>query len=933
MLLKSKNDTAELKHQKLMDSAGKGKKAAIIDTVKAGEAEYQAKKYASARSLMLSAVNGFYQYVSMNGDDPDGKMRSAIRSAFVTLANIYNKGLGTERDTEKALLFTEKAAEFGDADKAFEIAEKYRKENPDDPDGAIARYERANGNGHPEAGSILGKLYYEQKEYQKAFEHLNTSSERGDTEAKLELAEMYSNGLGVSKAPYRAIALYRKCVDSGDRRAVLKLGKLLLQCSEYEEAKKYLKQAADNGQTDARRCLVELYQKSCDHEELWKLINARSADVDNSEQEYLLDAAYELNRHYEMTGQHIERQLQLLDIAAEAGYGNSEYLLASKLYNGDDPQRHYPKISKLFESYLSKYSMSPYDSGIRSALAEIYYNGSKELPPDYAKALKYLMSLACSDANAAYTAGMICFRGGNGADKNYRSALELFEMAYKNGSDDMQGKSALMIAKLFQTGDDTVPAMADEAVKWYKLAVLHGSREAAAVLGSSYFKGTMTEQSYQKAIYYYEHSDDDSTDRALCTAYCKFHAVGQSRQTEAAAVILKDIDEKDLDTESLLILMYYSSDKKDYISAGRYALTLIGRGLELDKKLSLALAECADQLVGRADLDSVILRGDCCYQLADTDKSAKDRLFGAAYYCLKQRKAAEKVVLWFTKLTELGGADACTNLGWCYSHGFGTKQDKEKAFEYYTKAANGGDEVSMHNLGDVYMGGRGCSKDYEKAFEWLSKSAEHNYSDAFGKLFKLGRLCETENNEELAVRVYEKLSGLGSEESKEKAKKELRRLENTKLCKNYLESFKALTEWERKAELYYTEKDRLKRLLDEYPDEELKKMVKPLQLDDMLSQFGREILECFEIDEERGEYAAKTFFDPTENDKYTESVRAAFGNDGEEIYKMSLELENNGRQLSAIIGYYCAAKMDSRNALDTLSNMGRVRSDYFIGRE
>jgi len=54
--------------------------------------------------------------------------------------------------------------------------------------------------------------------------------------------------------------------------------------------------------------------------------------------------------------------------------------------------------------------------------------------------------------------------------------------------------------------------------------------------------------------------------------------------------------------------------------------------------------------------------------------------------------------LWH-RATDLGYAQACTNIGYAYNHGEGVKVDKKKAKHCYELAAIGGDAVARQNLG------------------------------------------------------------------------------------------------------------------------------------------------------------------------------------------------------------------------------------------
>ena len=932
------------KQQKLIKAASVGNVRSIVKLVGEARKTLELNDFSAAYAMLLGAEMG---YRKLNEALNDDKLKQEMRFAYTVLSEMNRLGTGTGKSRWKEIDFAKEAALLGNVDKAFDAAELCHGKE------AEKWYSFAADRGHEKAADKLGELLYEQKDYSGALGYLTVSAEKGSVAAKLMLAEMYSEDLGTEKAPDKALPLYQAVFESGDQSVALKLARLLLDSErdsrDIDKAEEYLKTAADNKNAEAYALLVPLYKEKKDYEALWEIIENRS-ELGIGGEEYLIGAAYELVRYYADNNVHEERIIPLLELAAEKGYKDSEGLLGIRLYEEEDSYRYYFRIAGLLEGYSEKNENTPNKNKITGILADMYYKGGSGLKPDRKKALDYYQSIADGDGESEYMAGMILYKGDFGAEKNYLKALGYLETAYRSGTEDHQIGAALMIGSIYHKGDDTVAANKELALRWYELAAELGSREAAAALGRSYFVGELTGRDRLKAIYYYEHSDDRSVERKLCTAYCRYCGLGLAEDKALACRILTELDKKELDTDSVRILFELYSEGKaiEYVSdskrlseeeraiayrqcktdAARYALMLVEKGTAPDEKMKQAFLDCILELSDKKDKESMILLGDCAYLLAKNSKYARSKLFDAAYYCDEKNIDPKRQFKWYSRLNVLGSIAACTNLGVCYGTGKGTKKDYSKAFECYTKAANAGSNVAQRTLGYYYMKGLGCSQDYEKAFEWLGRSADNGQKTAASLLIELAEKCR-QDDYELSIKCYEKAAEHGIKSAREYlAKNKAEQFETALLVK-----FAACNLWESRVELYNANKAEAEAMLTICENNELKEIMKLIQLDETLSGFAGELYEMFTIDEKWNMYTEKGYCRSTENDQYTDTIVENFGDDGEEIYNMALRLEENGRKFCAIIGYYCAAKLGSQNALATLANMSNERSDYFLGRE
>lgn len=149
------------------------------------------------------------------------------------------------------------------------------------------------------------------------------------------------------------------------------------------------------------------------------------------------------------------------------------------------------------------------------------------------------------------------------------------------------------------------------------------------------------------------------------------------------------------------------------------------------------------------------------------------------------RTKLQRTVKWYEKAANQGNAAAQYNLGYCYVHGQGVKQDNEEAMkwfksaaeqgqaeaqnligycyffeEYYIeavnwfkKAANQGNTLALGNLGICYYEGKGVTRNHDEAFRYLYKSASsentsHDVMMYLSKCYRFG--YGTQKNEKQA---------------------------------------------------------------------------------------------------------------------------------------------------------------------------------------
>ena len=94
-----------------------------------------------------------------------------------------------------------------------------------------------------------GRAFYDNKEYDKAFEPLKKACDGGNMRGCYNLGVMYADGNGVEKNEQQAVELYKKACDGGEMSGCTSLGVM------YKKG---------FGVEKNEQKAVELYKKACD---------------------------------------------------------------------------------------------------------------------------------------------------------------------------------------------------------------------------------------------------------------------------------------------------------------------------------------------------------------------------------------------------------------------------------------------------------------------------------------------------------------------------------------------------------------------------------------------------------------------------------------------------------------------------------------------
>jgi TPR repeat protein len=192
-------------------------------------------------------------------------------SAQSSLAFMYAKGEGTERNDDEAFKWFSKAAEQGDPISQFNLGVMYAKGRSVEQDygEAFEWYLKAAEQGDVNSQATVSLMYTKgvgvDKDYKSAFDWALRAAKRGHLNSIFNLGEFYSNGLGVEKNLSEAFKWNKKAGLKGHIKAQLNLGFMYGKgegvARDDTEAFHWYRKAAESGHPNAQFNLGVIYAK------------------------------------------------------------------------------------------------------------------------------------------------------------------------------------------------------------------------------------------------------------------------------------------------------------------------------------------------------------------------------------------------------------------------------------------------------------------------------------------------------------------------------------------------------------------------------------------------------------------------------------------------------------------------------------------------
>lgn len=165
----------------------------------------------------------------------------------------------------------------------------------------VENYLKASEMGHYTAMCNLGTFYInETREYEKGFNYILKSTEKGDSTSLNNLAYCYMKGIGTSTDKLKGIECYKKSAMSGNTTAMIELGVCFMNGDgvsvNREQSFNYFKQAAENGDAQGMTQLAHCYKDGIGTKqniEAAVLAFGRAAEMGNAEAQAHIGYCYE----------------------------------------------------------------------------------------------------------------------------------------------------------------------------------------------------------------------------------------------------------------------------------------------------------------------------------------------------------------------------------------------------------------------------------------------------------------------------------------------------------------------------------------------------------------------------------------------------------------------------------------------------------------
>lgn len=251
-----------------------------LDCHRRGLAAYEAGDYATARPLLLRAVElgnddalNDLGCLLQNADQDDrGALayfhRASDAGSALAARNLgycYQHGQGAEADLVKARDYFLLATERGHRPAHLELAALLLDHQPElgDLDLTLEHYLAAWRHGDKdESASCLGWLYEQREDYAQAQRYYLHASARGDAYADWRLGRLHLHGLGMPANPHKALEYLRSASERECENAYLDLAELLLdEEATQEEGLSWLQKAVDAEVAGARELAEQLLKQ------------------------------------------------------------------------------------------------------------------------------------------------------------------------------------------------------------------------------------------------------------------------------------------------------------------------------------------------------------------------------------------------------------------------------------------------------------------------------------------------------------------------------------------------------------------------------------------------------------------------------------------------------------------------------------------------
>lgn len=713
-------------------------------------------------------------------------------------------------DYDKALEFYKKAADMGNAEAMYYIANIYYNEDYDEYDAekSATWIKKSAEAGYAEAMGDLGLMYEcgegVEENLQSAKEWYIRGSKLGDSNSMNNLGSLYE-----SEADYSlAINWYQKAADCGNDEAMKNLGMMYSYGKGVEEnndiARKWWIKAANAGNTTAMSFLGLIYELGTGvNQNLQTAIDwyTKGAQLGNADCMNSLGNIYRKQENYLLAMEWYTKAVNAEDENSDAmnslglmyynGEGVSEdeetakkWFIRAAENNNISAINNLGWLYKQDEDYVQSvywYQKSA-QKGNEEGMFELgcAYDFGRGLNQNKNEAFKWYEKAAEKGHNQAMGYLGYAYRHGEGTEQNYQLAMEWYTKAAENDENAFVMKE---IGDMYRNSEGVFKSYKKASI-WYEKAANGGNTNAMLSIGYLYDIGKGVKANTEKAIYWYERAANEGNNS---TAMGNLGYVYEKLENYQLAIewYLKAIENNNEDVilclgrsyraignyfEAMKWLQQAASnnipDAMNYIglmySNGEGVPQNTTTALNWYKKaarlgLPVAMSNIGYIYEQQENYNSAI---EWYLKTVNADNCDDDVMcrLGRIYRKLGNYNDAMK---WFNEAEKLCNFDAMNMLGLMYSNGEGVEKNSELAIHWYKEAADGGLAVAMYNLGYEY---RYILKDYQQAFYWYQQAANTRYISAMtelGDLYYNGLGVAV--NKQKALELYKEAADNGDE--------------------------------------------------------------------------------------------------------------------------------------------------------------------------
>jgi TPR repeat protein len=609
-------------------------------------------------------------------------------------------------------------------------------------------------------------------DYAKALECFTKAVELGDGSAHVQIAEIWSNGLGVEPNEDKWEAHILLAIESGNTNAKFIYGMELLRKERSRDAMLWLKSAADEGLVGAFPIISSIFSNDKDLDPNGeKTIDYALKAIDsgiNGWPQFILGLLYLKG---EVVTKDEARGIDLLNESLDADYLAAGVEIGKCYLNGFGMEKNSEKAYGHFKS--------SFDKGEDSAATYLAYclaegvGVEKDLPASLT-----VLSAAASEKN------------------NFR---ELVEKAAVLGSAELIHFNAIALREQAEKADGIESQELYEAsAAWLQFGSDKDFALCNTFLGEAYIYGCGVETDLEKGLDLIRRGADAGFPMAH-ELLGKFYFMGlagcEKDVLKAIEYFKKASTHKAAVEAKYWLAQCYLGGEGVEKNEGEY-LRLITESATLDAgaMLELAMIYKEGRLVEQ-DLDRFL---ELLKQ--SSDKGQRTAKFTLAEHFLENNENREVAIKLLQEATDLGdhraqyklgkfyleGAgsavkkelaiellersanennlDAINFLGYCYFYGMGAEKDEHKSTYWFEKGVNlGSIYCSYHLAGDYHWERGGRTRDDVKAFELCKHAADAGMPEALeliGDFHRLG--IGTAVNPELALESYKKSQDLGN---------------------------------------------------------------------------------------------------------------------------------------------------------------------------